>query len=216
MPKKVPRRPSVLGRDEVIELGLPPEEWRPVQLSKGLPNIDVGGDDADWYKRDIELARKLGGVNHPEFVLLCNFRDVTDADRQWLFDAAQRAVHIRRRDAERKRSRAMILKALDTLKPRLRASPNDKQLLNEYRIWKEALAQDSPRPETGPQKSARLRRTGRVLDDVALAVRFAAQVSEGRTTAQVREHLGIGAVRAQRIRRLAVQLGLLKPRQRAR
>src|SRR4051812_26045053 len=62
--------------------------------------------------------------------------------------------------------------------------------------------------ETAAQKSARLSRTRRQVRDAELAREMAAHVSNGKTTARARLEMKIGVVRSQRVRALAVKMGL--------
>jgi len=71
-------------------------------------------------------------------------------------------------------------------------------------------------PDTGEApaaKSARLSRARREVRDAELARELAAHVSNGKTTEQARLEMKIGVVRSQRVRALAVKLGLIAPRQ---
>jgi hypothetical protein len=72
----------------------------------------------------------------------------------------------------------------------------------------------APTGETPQQKSARLRRTARLIRDEQQAREMAALIRQGDTTEQAREKMKIGVVRAQRIRATAVGMGLLDPRHR--
>lgn len=73
-----------------------------------------------------------------------------------------------------------------------------------------------PANETPGQKSARMRRLNRIIDDEIMAVPLAALINSGASTEAARKKLGIGAVRAQRVRNVAVRMGLLRSRQRGR
>jgi hypothetical protein len=70
--------------------------------------------------------------------------------------------------------------------------------------------------ESPQQKSARIRRTQRLLRDEAQAVEMAALVRQGLTTEGARQQMRMGVVRAQRVRAVAVRLGLVSPRVRGR
>lgn len=81
--------------------------------------------------------------------------------------------------------------------------------------WAALLAIPAGRPSTGEtpgQKSARLRRTQRLIRDEQQAVELAALIRGGDTTESARRKMGVGVVRAQRIRSVAVRLGLLQRR----
>ncbi len=71
-----------------------------------------------------------------------------------------------------------------------------------------------PSGETPSQKSARLRRAERILRDQGDVFAFVAQIVAGATTEEARENLGIGIRRAERLRAVAVSMGLLRRRQR--
>jgi hypothetical protein len=81
----------------------------------------------------------------------------------------------------------------------------------------ELVAGSHVRPDSGEspaQKSARLSRTRREIRDAELASELALHVNHGATTEEARAAMGgIGIVRAQRVRALAVRMGLIKPRQ---
>jgi hypothetical protein len=70
--------------------------------------------------------------------------------------------------------------------------------------------------ETPTEKSARIRRLEQRARDETLAQAMAALVDAGDTTEAARVKLGIGHIRAQRVRTLAVRRGLLRRRQRKR
>jgi hypothetical protein len=75
-------------------------------------------------------------------------------------------------------------------------------------------SREGPPGETPAQKSARLRRARREVMDHAQAAEFARLIQSGETSDSARKKMGnMGDVRARRIRKLAVRLGLLKPHQ---
>lgn len=67
--------------------------------------------------------------------------------------------------------------------------------------------------ETPAQKSARARRMSRILRDKEQAKEMAELILQGHTTESARQEMGwIGIVRAQRIRAVAVRMGLIPGR----
>lgn len=83
------------------------------------------------------------------------------------------------------------------------------------KFWEKLIMGDSLTGETPAQKSARQRRTQRILRDEEQATELAALVREGHTTESARQKMGIGVVRAQRIRAVAVRLGLIEGRRKS-
>jgi|SRR5882672_4720075 len=80
---------------------------------------------------------------------------------------------------------------------------------------KQIAAMVAARPDTGESpavKSARLSRARREIRDAELARELAVHISNGKTTEQTRLVMKIGVVRSQRVRALAVRMGLLAPR----
>lgn len=69
-------------------------------------------------------------------------------------------------------------------------------------------------PQTPQQKAARTQELKRMLRDEEQAGVFAALVRSGLTTEEAREKMQIGAVRAKRLRAIAVKLKWIRPRQR--
>jgi hypothetical protein len=63
-------------------------------------------------------------------------------------------------------------------------------------------------------KAGATKRVRRELQDQSLAGEFAAHIRAGLTTDEAREKMNLGAVKAQRIRAIAVRMGFIRSRQR--
>lgn len=83
----------------------------------------------------------------------------------------------------------------------------------EIEWYERQLRKDAATPE---KKAGRTKQLHRLARDEAMARDFAALIRAGHTTETARAKMGLGDVRARRIRKMAVQAGLLMPQQRTR